>query len=296
MTTAERIAWLEERRQGLGSSDAPAVVGLGWSDPFRVYRSKTEPVGDGLLPEDGPLLRGIELEPLVADKYSRAMDAELVTAPAGPHPARPWQRASVDRRRKGDGLVVELKTTLAFGDGWGQPGTDAVPLDYYVQVQHQLGVLGARLADLAALDVTAWELRVYRVAFDPAVFDWLTDAEGRFWREHVQARVPPGPEWVRQFAELPPVFPKRELTTALPADADELLARRAELMIVLDDAEAEKKRLDTLIHGMMGEGYRGTTPGGWKVTRSHVVQPGGTFTRKPSEHFRLTVTAPKEAA
>lgn len=293
-TAIDRAAWLEERRKGIGSSDAAALVGLGWSDPYRVYLSKTQPVGDGELPDDGPLLRGIELEPLVAAKYSAAMDTELLSWGSVAHPDRPWQRASVDRRRKDTpDVVVELKTTLAFGDGWGAPGTDRVPLDYFVQVQHQLGVIGARLADLAALDVTAWELRVYRVEFDPQVFDWLTAAEGRFWREHVEARVPPGPEWVRQFAEHPPVLPVREKRVALPAEADELLARREQVRGVLDDAEAEVKRLNDRLHQLMGDGHKGETPGGWRVTRSHVVTAGGTFTRKPSESFRLTVTPPK---
>ena len=55
MTPTERLQWLAERQSGLGSSDAPNLVGLGFRTAQDVYIDKTEPVRD--LPPAGNLRR-----------------------------------------------------------------------------------------------------------------------------------------------------------------------------------------------------------------------------------------------
>jgi putative phage-type endonuclease len=186
---ADRLAWLLARQRGVGSSDAPNLCGVGYQDAASVYRSKvTAP--NATLPVSGVLARGVALEPLVAQRYAEEMDAELVPCAQVAHPERPWQLANPDRRRLDSGRHVELKTVTGFSDEWGPALTDRIPDGYAVQVQHQMGVLGAESIDLAALDVIAWELRVYRIPFDPSFYGWLTQVEERFWREHVPRRGP----------------------------------------------------------------------------------------------------------
>lgn len=265
MTPADRLAWLLERQKGVGASDAPNLVGVGWGDAERVYRSKIEaPSAD--VPEDGPLARGIALEPVVADRYAALMDAVLAppVTPIVRHPQRPWQTASPDRIRD-DGRPVELKTVREFDGDWGPSGTDRVPDGYRVQVQQTMGVLGVESCDLAALDVCDWELRVYRFAFDPDLFDWLTDVEERFWREHVAKRVPPGPEWEAQFR---PEALRRIVAPGTRVDLGvecvPFLQQLATVGEIMDEAKAEYERLRDEVRNRMGRAERAEA-GLWSV-------------------------------
>lgn len=287
----DRMEFLRQRQTAVGSSDAPGILGLGWKTPHAVYLSKVEPPDDR--PPAGPLARGIALEPIVAAVY-----AERVGVPVRPaarmvrHRDAPWLAANIDFE-EGDGEFVEIKTTVGFGDEWGPPGTDRVPDHYYLQVQQQLGVTDRGVANLAALDVAAWELRVYRIGFDAAVFDHLLATAGAFWHDHVLKRVPPGPAWLRRVEANPPPIPVKGKRVALGADIAELAARRADLKAVIKEADAEVERLDGLIEAAMGDAHQATAPG-WKFTRSYIEIPAATVQRGASAHFRLTITPQKE--
>jgi putative phage-type endonuclease len=280
----DRLVWLRERQKGVGSSDAPNLVGVGFGDAASVYRSKVEPPDDRE-PRAGVLARGIALEETVARLYAETMGVVVGhPAPIVFHPDRPWQFASLDRVRD-DGRPVELKTTAGFGEAWGAAGTDQIPDGYRVQAQHQMGVIGADSIDLAALDVIAWELRVYRVPFDPDLFAWLTAVEETFWRGHVLPRVPPGPEWDEQLRADALALVEKGKRVELGAGAVELIERRKELAAIRDEADAECKRLGRLLEAQMGDAEIATA-GGWIV-------PGGevSYTRDP--YTRLDVRAGK---
>jgi putative phage-type endonuclease len=256
MNAVERLAWRKERKSGLGASDAPKLVGLGWGkkNAGHVYRDKTT---DHIEPDSktGPLARGTVLEPIVAQMYEELMGAELVLPPnaIARHPERSWQFASPDRFRADDGRPVQLKTALHFGDEWGSSGTDDLPDGYRVQVQQEMGVLGAPFCDLAALDITEWELRVYRVAFDADFFAWLTEIEERFWREHVLARVPPTIEWEAQFSTAARArIAKTGTRVELDPSVEALLTKREELRAIEKEAKADFDALGEQIMLLMG--------------------------------------------
>lgn len=247
MTPAQRDAWLQERRTGVGSSDAPCLVGLGYKSPADIYRLK---VGeDEYDPPRGRLLRGLALEDTVAAMYAEAMGCRVDTVPLARAEGREWQVASVDRMAvdldsSGPGRVVELKTLDYFGDDWGRPMSDEIPRAHWVQVQHQLGVWeGGEFADVAALAVSDWEFRVYRVRFDPDFFAWLTEVERRFWFDHVQRRVPPPADFA---AALMPVAPQSPSpaggAVVLPPEAEADAAR----LLSYKRIAAEAKRLGDL--------------------------------------------------
>lgn len=301
-----RTEWLEARRSAIGSSDAPNLVGCGWGDPMTVYRSKVEPA-DGREPESGPMARGIALEPAVAERYEKVMGVAIVypvryadvvmKLPCPPddysitrHPDRPWQAASLDRRRADNGATVSLKTVAGFGADWGENGSAEVPEVYRVQSQHEMGVTGTRLLDLAALDVIGWELRVFRLDFDVDFFEWLTNVESDFWHTHVLPRVPPTdfdkkhrqPESVRQVLA--------GTRVDLGDDIAQLLDRRAELRRIEDQASAESKRITEQIDAAMGTAERATA-GGWNLRRSFVAGGKVEYDRKDS--WRLTITGRK---
>lgn len=292
--TADRSAFLANRQAGLGSSDAAAIIGIGYKTPHQVYLSKVLPPDER--PPAGVLARGIALEPHVARMYAEATGIQMLATPAQiSHPDRPWQTANVDLLDAAGGEFAELKTTLGFGDGWGPAGTDEVPPDYWVQVQHQLGVAGRPVADLAALDVATWELRVYRIAFDPAAFDYLTGVQERFWFGHVVPRVPPPVDWLRQFEAAPPPLPVKGKAVELGDEAAALAARRADVSDVLKEAKAEYDRLTFELAALMGDAGSATAPG-WKFSRYTVTQEAATIQRAASQSTQLRATAVKPKA
>ena len=247
MTPTQREAWLQERRTGVGSSDAPCLVGLGYKSPADIYRLK---VGeDEYDPPRGRLLRGLALEGAVAAMYAEAMQCDVCAGPFTRAEGREWQVASIDRivpdpEATAPARVVEMKTTDYFGDDWGRPMSDEIPRAHWVQVQHQLGVWeGGEFADVAALAVADWEFRVYRVRFDPDFFAWLTEVERRFWFDHVQKRVPPGPDFA---AALMPAAPASLVAAGgavvLPPEAEADATR----LLAYKRIEKEAKRLADL--------------------------------------------------
>ena len=279
-----REEWLKERQTGVGASDAPNLVGVGFRDAASVYRSKVEPVRD--TPPAGFLRRGLELEGIVANMYTEVMGESLTepTEAIRRHPERPWQLASIDRERQ-DGMPVQLKTLAGFGDEWGENGTDLIPDGYRVQCLHEMGVSGRDSMDLICLDVIAWEPRVYRLMFDSSAWDWLTSVEDEFWKR-VLAREPVGPEWDEQFAEQAARVIVKGKLVELGPDVSALIERRKEFAAIKKEAEEEYERLGLLLADRLGDAEKAVAPGwklGWVNMPETVVE---SFTRKASRHIR----------
>lgn len=194
---AARVEWLEQRRTGLGSSDAAAILGFSpWKTPLHVYMDK---IGQSVDHDTPGKRAGRVLEPAVAELY-RLETGQVPLAPAEPlvrHPDFPWLICSPDRY-VADAVALsliplELKTTTSW-EGWGPPGGDQVPAHYYLQVQHQMMATRTVMAALAALG-PHFDLRLYRVAANGHIMTDMFDALDYFWREHVVAKVPPAPDW-----------------------------------------------------------------------------------------------------
>jgi putative phage-type endonuclease len=191
---AGRRRWLEERRRGIGGSDAAAVLGLSpWASPLSLWVEKTHPNIDDRQTE--AMRWGNVLEDAVARELAKEHGIRLGPCPGIlAHPERPWQRATLDRyalnRADRPEAVVEVKTANAFAAGeWQQDGP---PPDHVViQVQHQLDVTGLHLGYVAAL-VGGNQPRWWPVERDDDLIAMLRAEEERFW-QLVQAGTPPAP-------------------------------------------------------------------------------------------------------
>lgn len=184
-----RDQWLQERQNGIGGSDAPAVLGLSkWRTPLQVYlekRGEAEPQA-----ESEPMRWGTRLEPLVRQEYADRT-GEVVRLPDGllRHPKYPWMLATIDGVTDSQRLV-EIKTART-AEGWGEPGTDEVPQAYLIQVQHYLAVTALPVADVAVL-IGGQDFRLYEVPADRELQDMIVEQEAEFWRR-VQDGTPPDP-------------------------------------------------------------------------------------------------------
>lgn len=195
MTETERTAWLAERRKGIGASDAAAVCDLSpWRTPLEVYLDKTGQVDDQ--PMNAAQRIGLLMEPVVAQLYEEAMNTMLVIPPANMvHPEMPFIRANPDRFTE-DGLVnVQLKTTAFKTAEWGDPLSDQVPMQYLIQVQHEMLVTGQKLTHLPVLFLQDKDFAVYVVEPNGDLIRDMIELERHFWTQYVEKRTPPDPTW-----------------------------------------------------------------------------------------------------
>lgn len=184
-----REQWLEDRRTGIGGSDAAAVLGLSkWKTPLEVYMEKTGEIGEQV--DNEAMLWGRALEPVIRQQYAERT-GRVVRVPEGilRHPQHAFMLANLDGVTD-DGRLVEIKTARSAQD-WGDPGTDEIPQAYLIQVQHYLSVTALPIADVAVL-ISGSDFRLYEVEADPELQDMIINGEADFW-QGVQAGVPPEP-------------------------------------------------------------------------------------------------------
>lgn len=175
--------WRDWRRGGLGSSDAPVVVGDSrWMTPRTLWAIKThrseEPERDSPATRWG---RRLEAAARVAET------AEIMEPHCLSHDHLSWMRASLDGLNFDASLVLEIKCPLSRRDHalalQGQ-----VPRHYYAQLQHQLEVSHARELHYWSFDGRRGAL--VRVMPDQGYIDRLVQAEVEFWRNVTENRWP----------------------------------------------------------------------------------------------------------
>ncbi|GAB2458585.1 YqaJ viral recombinase family protein [Comamonas humi] len=190
-----RETWLDVRRQGIGSSDAAAAVGLSpYQSQLELWMHKTGKAD--LLPkvdpsdETSPLYWGTLLEPIVAAHYTKRTGNKVrrVNAVLG-HPRIPWMLANIDREVIGapDVQILECKTAGIHG---ARLWKDGVPEYVQLQVMHQLAVTGKQAADVAVL-IGGQELRIHRIERDEAMIEQLISLEEQFWGWVQREEQPP---------------------------------------------------------------------------------------------------------
>jgi putative phage-type endonuclease len=293
-TYPDRASWLAARRQGIGSSDVAALVGLSpWQSAFGLWAEKS-----GLTEPDAEATEaqawGLRLEPVIAAQYAEETGRTLVDH--GPytilqHPEYPWLLASLDREiapttdgplRVGPG-TLECKTASAWKAGeWA----DEPPLLYQIQHEHQLLVTGYAWGSLAVLiggQKFYWQDRARHADTQ----DLLLNVAGEFW-QRVQKGEPPPPDGsAATKAILASLYPRETSgqTVVLPPEAVEWDAQRLEGVALIERGEALKNEAENLFRASIGEAETGLFPDGkaWftfkQQTRKEHVVAASTFRR-----------------
>lgn len=188
-------AQLEARREWIGASDVPVIVGVSpWKDAFSLWAEKT---GKVPVSEAGDAAKwGNILEPVILSCASTALGKRVVKSTATfTHPDLDCVRANpdgfVEACRRGEPLVEGKSTSIS--EGWGEPGTDQVPESVLVQVTMQMRCTGSAFAHVARLFHSFGhpDFSLYTVAFSKSLSDALDEACGDFWDNHVQKDTPP---------------------------------------------------------------------------------------------------------
>jgi predicted phage-related endonuclease len=177
-----REPWLERRRTGIGSSDAAVILGVSrFGSPLSLYHDKlgnlppspresdftrwglilegpiaerfAEEVGRAVLPPTALLGVGLTSDEVNAIPESLLQSRYVIQRDKDePRLLASCDRAQVDGERVGGKIgILEVKNASIYvADEWDEEQGEP-PLEYLVQVQHQLMVTGAPYASIAAL-------------------------------------------------------------------------------------------------------------------------------------------------
>ena len=246
-------AWHEERRQGLGASDAPIVMGVGKITRLDLWKQKlsidvnvivTPAMEMGNFYEDGVAARFASLNPTVSIRRQRN---------AVRHKQYPFLFAHLDRRGKdvqGGRFPLEIKTASFEGE-WGEGGTDQIPHYYVPQVQHQLACTGDDYARVAVGFGTGYDrYRDYIVPRDDEyIAKSLLPALLAFW-ELVQMHVEPEPTTLEETLQK---YPSPSGCIQTSPDVAEAVKALADARSRKAKAERDEKDARNIIAPFMGE-------------------------------------------
>lgn len=192
--------WLEERKKGIGSSDAGTIMGASpFQTPYGLYLLKTgraEPVK-----ESDAMFNGHLLEPAVAEWFSGKTGSIVDLTSEGDWMAvdteRDYLRVSPDRlywpegtpaaeQTLGNARVLEIKSTSKIVD------KDDIPDYWYCQIQYQMGILGAKSGTLCWITgAPTLHFDYVEVDFNKAFFEALIERIDRFWNENIGKDIAP---------------------------------------------------------------------------------------------------------
>lgn len=252
---APRAEWLAARLEGIGGSEASAILGLNkYASAFGIWLEKTGQHSEDVAQNEA-MYWGSAMEPILRKRFVE--DTGIRVRSAGLHRSKeyPFMQVTVDGLTE-DGGIFESKTASSFaaGDDWDD---DGIPDHAAIQVQHGLAVTGRSHAWIVGLlDGRGWQLRG-PIPRNEALIETIIAAEQEFWLENVQKMIAPPvtaisldevKSWLNASdeskvariprAELAPLRSQLESYKALAKTAtDDAKRIEAEIRLLIGDAE-----------------------------------------------------------
>ncbi len=184
--------WYEQRKKCIGGSDAAAVLGVSpWAQPIDVFCDKTG-VSQPLV-ENEAMRWGKLLEPVVMAEFTMRTGMETLPRRYFTHPKYPFLGGNTDAAIKGrvNGRKAGLEVkTARSGEGWGQEGTDEIPIYYLTQNHHYLLVTGWDVWYTTVL-IGGSTHKTYVIERDEEAIELMLEGELEFWNEYVVPNIPP---------------------------------------------------------------------------------------------------------
>ena len=198
-TNLSREDWLAYRRQGIGGSDAAAILCI---SPFRTARDLyCDKIGLSPVVVDDTnwvqLEIGNRLESLVARIFEKRTGLKVYTRKAMfRHSRYPWMLADLDflvDLPDGRTAILEIKTTnYNAKDKWWYNGEEIVPIYYESQGRHYMAVMNLDRVYFCCLYGNHEDETILRMLDrDMQYENELIALERDFWHENVLAKNPP---------------------------------------------------------------------------------------------------------
>lgn len=172
--------WLNNRRNGIGSSDVATILGCNkYASPYQLWLDKRDAAPKEN--ENFLMKMGHKLEPIIADLWQEETGRKIEPWSESEymyvHPELDFLRASPDREFEGGG-ILECKSTQLKVDA------DTLPEYWFCQVQYQMGIAQKDHCNIAWL-ISGREFGYAEVDFNPEFYRYMIDEVTRFWQENV---------------------------------------------------------------------------------------------------------------
>lgn len=241
------------------ASKISAVLGLSpWESRFSLYHRMS-----GAIVDEGSdaTRRGNYLEAgVVAWFADQVPDHRVEKTGTWLHHERRWQAATPDRlitTPGGDTELLEVKTS-SMDEGWGDDGTDEIPVYYRAQVIWQLDTLGLTRCHVAVL-LPFLEFRRYIVEYDEAEAELMRVTAREFLDGLEQGNRPAIDDSTATYQVV------RELHPDIDGESVEIPAELADGYLVAcgnrDHWTREKQRFASQITDAMGSARYATSNG-----------------------------------
>lgn len=250
--------WEDERRNSIGASEVPAIMGLSpYATALDIYKAKR-----GVDKYFDPQLAfyGHESEAIIhkwVEKFS-GLDVELHQGFMARSADRPHMHASFDRVSNDPFLTWQFKTSSAYaGHSWDE----GIPTAVRVQVNAEMYVAGTTRSAVVVW-IGGREMRVlWEPRDDRFINEHMLPAVDDFW-DRVQAGEPPEPSTMGELAE---VWPSEAKEAEVPEFAIEALEKRAFLLASVKEMTEEADQIKLAVgQWMQQEGVDTLTRDGRK--------------------------------
>ena len=202
-----REEWLEERKKGIGGSDAAVILGLNpYKNNIRLWEEKTGKVQAEDISDKPYVKYGTQAEDLLRElfkldfpQYEVSHDENTIIK----HPKYPFLFASLDGqlvdKETGELGILEIKTTNILQSMQKKKWKEKIPDNYFCQVLHYLNVTGYSFAILKAqlkydfdgdIKLETRHYKINRCDFEEDIKE-LEKAEVEFWTKYVEKDIQP---------------------------------------------------------------------------------------------------------
>lgn len=202
-----REEWLEERKKGIGGSDAAVILGLNpYKNNIRLWEEKTGKVQAEDISDKPYVKYGTQAEDLLRElfkldfpQYEVSHDENTIIK----HPKYPFLFASLDGqlvdKETGELGILEIKTTNILQSMQKEKWKEKIPDNYFCQVLHYLNVTRYSFAILKAqlkydfdgdIKLETRHYKINRCDFEEDIKE-LEKAEVEFWTKYVEKDIQP---------------------------------------------------------------------------------------------------------
>lgn len=256
---------IKERQGYIGASEVGAVLGIDpFCTPLKLYGIKTGLIEPDDLSDNEAVEWGTRLERIVSQKFSEKHDVKLIAYKKRfYHPNLAYLSCELDNIIAGTDEIVEIKTVNAWAwKKWETP--DELPAKVIAQVMVQMGLSKRNKAWVAVL-CGGQKYIEKEVIFDKVFYDLIVEKVKAFW-VMVENKTPPmaTADDAESLLALCPTNKSDELIQGLE-ELDNLVARRQELSMHIDQMTEEKVEAENKLKAVIGENV-GIKTAGYVVT------------------------------
>ena len=263
--------WLDERKQLIGASESPTILGLGYEgeNAYTLWAKKCGLIED--MPDREDLEWGREMQPVVLKMFQKKTGIQvrdLGEFTIVRHPTLKFIGATLDGiAETDDGLaVVESKNIGQYNaKEWDD---DEPPLRVNVQIQHQMLAAGAQVGYAVAC-IGGRKLHWRKVQRNDKFIEVLIPKLAAFWQA-VESKTPPEVDGSLATAKvLAKLHPEDSgETIVLPPESADWTAQLEQAKASIKAAEALKTDAENRIKAALGDATFGMLPDGsrwsWK--------------------------------